>query len=127
MQTPFGAKVKARYDGQGQESERGSGGAPADAVAVSPDKLNFDYGVSGDASFKPETVFDDGRSVWMRIPKATEWPVALVKDGSDYVVANFIRRGDFLVLQRLADEVALRSGDTEVIVQRGKRRFLGLF
>jgi len=127
VQTPFGAKVKSRNDMQGQEGERGSAGAAPDAVAVSPDKLNFDYGVSGNASFKPETVFDDGKSIWMRIPKSADWPVALVKDGSDYVVANFVRRGDFLVLQRLADEVALRSGDTEVIVQRGRRRFLGLF
>ncbi|MFJ1254389.1 TrbG/VirB9 family P-type conjugative transfer protein [Cupriavidus sp. CuC1] len=127
VQAPFGAKSKARADQSGAPEERDGGAALPDAVAVSPDKLNFDYGVSGSASFKPETVFDDGKAIWMRMPKAADWPVALVKDGSDYVVANFIRRGDFLVLQRLADEVALRSGDTEVTVQRGKRRILGLF
>ncbi|MDK3022946.1 TrbG/VirB9 family P-type conjugative transfer protein [Cupriavidus taiwanensis] len=125
VQQPFGAKAKARAD-QAQD-EREAGAPMPDAVAVSPDKLNFDYGVSGSANFKPETVFDDGKAIWMRMPKTADWPVALVKDGSDYVVANFIRRGDFLVLQRLAEEVALRSGDTEVTVQRGRRRFLGVF
>lgn len=125
VQQPFGAKAKARTD-QSQD-ERAAGVATPDAIAVTPDKLNFDYDVSGKATFKPETVFDDGKAIWMRIPKSADWPVPLVKDGSDYVVANFIRRGDFLVLQRLADIVALRSGDTEVTVQRGRRRFLGVF
>jgi len=125
VQQPFGAKAKARAD-QGPEAGE-AGAATPDAVAVSPDKMNFDYHVSGSANFKPETVFDDGKAIWMRMPKSADWPVALVKDGSDYVVANFIRRGDFLVLQRMAEEVALRSGDTEVTVQRGRRRFLGLF
>ncbi|GLC91967.1 putative conjugal transfer protein TrbG [Cupriavidus sp. TA19] len=125
VQQPFSAKVKGRADQSRDVSEASV--ATSDAVAVSPDKLNFDYEVSGSASFKPETVFDDGKAIWMRMPKSADWPVPLVKDGSDYVVANFIRRGDFLVLQRMADAVALRSGDTEVTVQRGRRRFLGLF
>ncbi|MBB6592740.1 TrbG/VirB9 family P-type conjugative transfer protein [Ralstonia solanacearum] len=117
-------KIKARADGEAREP----GERPANTVGVSPDKLNFDYSTSGSADFKPDAVFDDGKFIWMRMPAtASEWPVALVKDGSDYVVANFIRRGDYLVLQRLADVVALRSGSTEVTVRRGRGRFLGLF
>ncbi|MCK4118404.1 TrbG/VirB9 family P-type conjugative transfer protein [Ralstonia pseudosolanacearum] len=120
---PVMGKVKARTEGDAQAGERA-----ANAVGVSPDKLNFDYAVSGSADFKPETVFDDGKALWMRMPASvSEWPVALVKDGSDYVVSNFIRRGDYLVLQRVADVVALRSGMTEVLVRRGKPRFLGIF
>jgi len=128
-------KVKARADlvEKGGDDAGRAEGLPADAqsgrsdMAVSPDKLNFDYSVGGRADFKPENVFDDGRAVWMRIPKSADWPIALVKDGKDYVVTNFIRRGDFLVVQRLADIIMLRSGDAEVTVQRGKRGFLGLF
>ncbi len=97
-------------------------------ISVSPDKLNWDYSVSGHAEFTPEVVFDDGHSVWMRMPaKAQSWPVPFIKEDGDAVVANFIRRGDFLVLQRLADEIVLRSGSDEVTVQRGPRRFLGMF
>ncbi|MFS8980573.1 TrbG/VirB9 family P-type conjugative transfer protein [Cupriavidus necator] len=127
VQEPFGAKAKARAEHGAGAAEREPPNSAPDAVAVSPDKLNFDYRVDGSAAFKPETVFDDGTAIWMRIPRGSDWPVALYKDGSDYVVANFIRRGEFLVMQRLADEIALRSGDTEVKVLRGKRRFLGLF
>nr|WP_228772668.1 MULTISPECIES: TrbG/VirB9 family P-type conjugative transfer protein [Cupriavidus] len=127
VQEPFGAKAKARAEHGAGAAEREPTTSAPDAVAVSPDKLNFDYRVDGSAAFKPETVFDDGTAIWMRIPRGADWPVALYKDGSDFVVANFIRRGEFLVMQRLADEIALRSGDTEVKVLRGKRRFLGLF
>lgn len=121
--SPLMDKVRTRADLPGS---RGDGPTGPDAIGVPPDKLNFDYRVSGKADFKPEVVFDDSKGIWMRIPKtASEWPVALIKDGSDFVVANFIRRGDFLVLQRMAEVVALRSGDNEVTVERGKRGFFG--
>ncbi|MCY0852657.1 TrbG/VirB9 family P-type conjugative transfer protein [Cupriavidus sp. D39] len=124
---PMMPKVKARGG-----DAAAIGGAEPDqaaqpAVGVSPDKLNFEYSVGGSADFRPDQVFDDGKAIWMRIPKGADWPVALVKDGSDFVVANFIRRGEFLVLQRLAENVVLRSGNAEVTVQRGRRRLLGLF
>ncbi|BDB30078.1 MULTISPECIES: TrbG/VirB9 family P-type conjugative transfer protein [Cupriavidus] len=128
--TTFAAKAKARSDARG---ERGEGRADLegvrnpDALAVGPEQLNFEYSISGSASFKPEAAFDDGKAVWLRIPKGADWPVPLAKDGSDYVVVNFIRRGDFLVVQRLAEAIALRSGSEEVKVERGRRRILGLF
>ncbi len=129
--TSISAKIKARNDARGEQGE-GSAGAEArnpDAVAVSPDQLNFEYSISGTASFKPETAFDDGKALWLRLPAAAlqTWPVALVKDGSDYVVVNQLRRGGYLVVQRLADTVVLRSGDDEIKIERGRRRVLGLF
>ncbi|MGT2491334.1 TrbI/VirB10 family protein [Cupriavidus basilensis] len=66
--------------------------------------------MSGSASFKPETVFRrrqgnlDAHAKGRRLAGG-----AGQSDGSDYVVANFIRARRLLVLQRLADEVALRS------------------
>ena len=106
----------------------GRGGVDSGSISVAPDKLNWDYSVDGRAEFTPETVFDDGHAVWMRMPaKAQERPVPFILDHGDRVVANFIRRGDFLVLQRLADEIVLRSGKDEVTVTRGRRRLLGVF
>lgn len=128
--TSFAAKVKARNEARADSTEGLSvdaGGRNADVVAVAPEQLNFDYSISGSASFRPDTVFDDGKAIWLRIPKSADWPVALVKDGSDFVVVNFIRRGEFLVVQRLAETVALRSGSEEVKIERGRRRILGLF
>ncbi|WP_427308522.1 TrbG/VirB9 family P-type conjugative transfer protein [Cupriavidus sp. H39] len=128
--TSFAAKVKARNEARADSAEGLSvdaGGRNADVVAVAPEQLNFEYSISGSASFRPDTVFDDGKAIWLRIPKSADWPVALVKDGSDFVVVNFIRRGEFLVVQRLAETVALRSGSEEVKIERGRRRILGLF
>ncbi|MFJ4291232.1 TrbG/VirB9 family P-type conjugative transfer protein [Cupriavidus sp. NPDC089707] len=131
--TSISAKVKARNDLRGEQGDNAKTGEGesrnADAVAVPPDQLNFEYAISGSASFKPETAFDDGKALWLRLPAAAlqSWPVALVKDGSDFVVVNQIRRGGYLVVQRLADTVVLRSGDDEVKIERGRRRVLGLF
>ena len=128
--TSFAAKAKARSELRADGAEALSaeaGGRSADAVAVAPEQLNFDYSISGSAGFRPDTVFDDGKAIWLRIPKGADWPVALVKDGSDFVVVNFIRRGEFLVVQRLAETIALRSGSDEVKIERGRRRILGLF
>ncbi|RWA55690.1 conjugal transfer protein TrbG [Cupriavidus sp. UYMSc13B] len=127
--TPFSAKAKARMEAREQSEGKltEADTRNPDAVAMAPEHLNFNYSMSGSANFRPETAFDDGKALWLRIPKGADWPVALIKDGSDFVVANFIRRGEFLVVQRLADTVALRSGDEEVKVERGRRRILGLF
>lgn len=134
MPTSISAKVKARNDARGEAPDEAKGteaegSRNPDAVGVSPDQLNFEYAISGSASFKPETAFDDGKALWLRLPNAAlqNWPVAFIKDGSDFVVVNAIRRGGYLVVQRLADTVVLRSGDDEVKIERGRRRILGLF
>jgi len=134
--TSISAKIKARNDARADTVATDDGKAGVadasrnvDAVGVSPDQLNFEYAISGSASFKPETAFDDGKALWLRLPNAAlqNWPVAFIKDGSDFVVVNAIRRGGYLVVQRLADTVVLRSGDDEVKIERGRRRILGLF
>nr|WP_315595553.1 TrbG/VirB9 family P-type conjugative transfer protein [uncultured Cupriavidus sp.] len=131
--TSIAAKVKARNEARAEAGDeaRPAGGDErnVDTVGVSPDKLNFEYSISGSANFKPETAFDDGKALWLRLPSGASqnWPVALVKDGSDFVVVNAIRRGGYLVVQRLADTVVLRSGSDEVRIERGRSRILGLF
>lgn len=124
------ARVNVRDEagGTGPGASAGERGGDSGSIGVSPDKLNWDYSLDGNAEFKPEVVFDDGHSIWMRMPaKAQTWPVPMYKDHGDRVVGNFIRRGDFLVFQRLADEVVLVSGKDEVTVTRGRRRIFGVF
>jgi type IV secretory pathway VirB9-like protein len=130
--TSLMAKVRAREenagnpdgralgDGEGRTSMTDSG-----PIGVSPDKLNFDYSVSGSASFKPETVFDDGKFVWLRLPANAPFAVPIVKDHGDTVSPNFIRRGQYLVVQQLADEIVLRAAHDEVTVTRGRRGLFG--
>ncbi|WP_167449608.1 TrbG/VirB9 family P-type conjugative transfer protein [Paraburkholderia hospita] len=122
------AKVRAREQaGGGTYGGRGDDlGAQTDSgpIGVSPDKLNFDYTVSGSASFRPETVFDDGKSVWLRLPADAPFAVPIVKDHGDVVSPNFIRRGRYIVVQEIANEIVLRAPNEEVTI---KRRRPGLF
>jgi type IV secretion system protein VirB9 len=121
------AKVHAREDAGADPLAAGGTGSGTDSgpIGVSPDKLNFDYTVSGSAPFKPETVFDDGKSVWLRLPAGAPFAVPIVKDHGDVVSPNFIRRGQYLVVQQLADEIVLRAARDEVTVTRGRRGLFG--
>ncbi|CAG9255288.1 Type IV secretion system protein VirB9 [Paraburkholderia unamae] len=123
------ARMRAK---QGVDANEGGGAAAGgnDAgdsgpLGVSPDKLNFDYKVDGSAPFRPETVFDDGKFVWLRLPVDAPFAVPIVKDHGDDVSPNFIRRGQYLVVQQLADRIVLRAADDEVTISRHRRGIFG--
>jgi type IV secretory pathway VirB9-like protein len=122
------AKVRAREDRSGAGGDSGDGGSsPTDSgpIGVSPDKLNFDYTVKGSAPFKPETVFDDGKSVWLRLPADAPFAVPIVKDHGDTITPNFIRRGQYIVVQEMASKIVLRAADDEVTITRGRPGLFG--
>jgi len=123
------AKVRAREQasggargGQGDDAGTQTDSGP---IGVSPDKLNFDYKVSGSASFKPETVFDDGKAIWLRLPADAPFAVPVVKDHGDYVSPNFIRRGQYIVVQEIANEIVLRAPNEEVTITRRRPGLFG--
>ncbi|WP_155027574.1 TrbG/VirB9 family P-type conjugative transfer protein [Burkholderia pseudomallei] len=120
------AKVRARGNATGDEQDADHGSqTDSGPIGVSPDKLNFEYTVSGTSSLKPETVFDDGTFIWIRMPPRTPFAVPTIKDGGDVVSPNFIRRGPYIVIQRLADEVKLTRPGEEVTITRGRRGLFG--
>jgi len=124
-------KVRAREDaggapgaGDGLAGTNSSDVGECRGVEVAPGKLDFNYTVSGSAPFKPETVFDDGRFVWIMLPKDAPYPVPVVKDHGDIVSPDFNRCHQYLVVQQLADEIVLRGPHDEVTITR---RHSGLF
>ncbi|MBB5420617.1 TrbG/VirB9 family P-type conjugative transfer protein [Paraburkholderia atlantica] len=122
------AKVRAREDGNADTTDAGQGGPNANGsgpLGVSPDKLNFDYAVSGSAPFRPETVFDDGKSVWLRLPANAPFAAPIVKDHGDNVSPNFIRRGQYIVVQEVPDEIVLRAANDQVTIRRGRPGIFG--
>jgi len=120
------AKVRARGNATGDDQDADHGSqTDSGPIGVSPDKLNFEYTVSGTSSLKPETVFDDGTFIWIRMPPRTPFAVPTIKDGGDIVSPNFIRRGPYIVIQRLADEVKLTRPGEEVTITRGRRGLFG--
>jgi type IV secretion system protein TrbG len=119
-------KVRARDNADGSNAAGGAGG-PNDSgpLGVSPDKLNFDYKVDGSAPFRPETVFDDGKAVWLRLPADAPFAVPIVKDRGDDVSPNFIRRGQYIVVQQMADKIVLRAASDEVTITRRRSGIFG--
>lgn len=119
------AKVRARAEAAGGGAQNDDGATDSGPIGVSPEKLNFEYTISGSAPFKPETVFDDGKFVWLRLPADAPFAVPIVKDHGDDVAPNFIRRGPYIVVQQLADRIVLRAQNDEVIITRGRRGLFG--
>jgi type IV secretion system protein TrbG len=120
------AKVRARDKADGTGMSAGADG-PNDSgpLGVSPEKLNFDYKVDGSAQFRPETVFDDGRFVWLRLPVDAPLAIPIVKDHGDDVAPNFIRRGQYIVVQQMADKIVLRAANDEVTITRRRPGIFG--
>ena len=118
---PSAEDVSAPTDAPKAEARK----EPLDAVRA--EDLRFDYTVSGDAPFKPVSVFDNGKMIWLRMPpNLVELPVIFAADGSELVLVNYVPRGDSILVQRLASELILKIGRTEVRVTKGvKRNFFG--
>lgn len=101
------------------------------------DAINFDYRINGDTpAWKPVRVFDDGRQVYIQMPKniaATDMPPLFVLGASgDAELVNYRVRGKYYVVDQLFRAAELRLGSknqTVVRINRVERRgaFSGLF
>jgi P-type conjugative transfer protein TrbG len=106
--------------------------APPPLPAVSPprerpatdapriDRLNFDYRISGRASFRPVQVLDDGRFTYLQMPIGLQELPAFFVGGEtgEGELVNYLVRGRFVVVHRLADRFLLRLGRAQVVVER---------
>ncbi|OGT89801.1 MAG: hypothetical protein A2286_03965 [Gammaproteobacteria bacterium RIFOXYA12_FULL_61_12] len=90
---------------------------------ASPDKLSFGYRVKGKAPFTPTNIFDDGERTWLRLPHGIQdTPAAFIRENGKLVLVNYSMRGDYMVVQRVIDELVLKAGKSEVVVKsEGKR------
>lgn len=99
-----------------------------DSVDLS--RANFDYRIQGDAPFKPQMVFDDGKFTWIQIPPdVQEIPAvfALAADGTAELV-NFTTRRNYFVVQRLfPDGALLKLGKQEVKIFNRRGKACGFF
>lgn len=88
--------------------------------AAAPAAFNFGYAWSGSAALAPVRVFDDGRFTYFELRDGGEIPAifALDSQGGEELVNSQIR-GDFTVVDQVADAFMLRHGRDETIVRRG--------
>lgn len=82
----------------------------------SPEKLNFGFSITGEAEFKPLSVFDDGRFTWIKLPAAIQEMPALfaLVDGSDFQLVNYVVKGEYIVAQKVITSGVLKLGKAEV-------------
>lgn len=87
---------------------------------LSPEKLNFGYVPEGEATFKPKTVFDDGKFMYIRFaPNTQELPaIFMVQADGALALVNYIVKGDLIVVQRLAKSLLFKLGKAEVRVNK---------
>lgn len=92
------------------------------AESFSPEKLSFGYTITGEAEFKPLSVFDDGRFTWIKLPAGLQEMPALfaLVDGNDFQLVNYVVKGEYIVAQKVIPSGVLKLGKAEVRFGRGK-------
>jgi type IV secretion system protein VirB9 len=115
-----------------QETERRTGTLPATGEYLG--NLDFGYRVSGNASWKPVRIYNDGVKTIIEMPATvhqTEAPALLVvrKSGSmfkkdEQVMVNYRVQGDRYIVDDVFDKAILiagvGSGQTKVSIERAK-------
>ena len=90
---------------------------------VAPQRLNLDYGVSGDkASVALRRVFDDGQFTYFGFEENAEIPSFYIvgPDGTESLV-NVRREGDYMVVERVGKLFSLRNGKATLCVANRKQ------
>jgi len=94
----------------------------SEALAVSPDKLNFRYRVKGrDVPWKPAQVFDDGAKVYLRMPESmasSDAPALFVVEDGKPLLVNYRIKDRLYIVDRMFANAQLRVGDRQVDVER---------
>ncbi|HEX7934838.1 MAG TPA: P-type conjugative transfer protein TrbG [Paraburkholderia sp.] len=94
----------------------------SEALAVSPEHLNFRYRIKGrDVSWKPSQVFDDGAKVYLKMPEdiATgDAPALFVIEEGKPLLVNYRIKDRLYIVDRLFAKAQLRVGDKQIDVER---------
>lgn len=97
------------------------------ATRVNPSELKTNYTISGDARFKPLTVYDNGKFIWIKFPeKLTELPAIFAKDSQGLYLVNYVPDiENVVIVQQMADELILKIDKEEVSIRKGKPGIFG--
>lgn len=88
---------------------------------IDPNKLNHDYGYKGDDALKPVQVFDDGVFTYFQFGEHQTVPAIFFVDNvvggkNREQLVNFHHRGNYLVVERVGVQFALRVDDKLICV-----------
>jgi type IV secretion system protein VirB9 len=95
-----------------------SDSVPLPDVLESPEKYNFRYSISGTEFIAPLRIFDDGEFTFFQFRnKNADVPAFFITDSAgNEALINYRTRGDFIVVERVAERFTLRHGSDIVCV-----------
>jgi|688.fasta_scaffold112610_6 type IV secretion system protein VirB9 len=78
---------------------------------ATPDAWNFDYTFSGNKTLHPVRTFDDGKFTYFQFSNIETTPAIYTVDehGKESLI-NFVRKGKYIVVEKLARQFTLRDG-----------------
>lgn len=91
---------------------------PMPEIDRNPEKYNFNYSITGPEYIAPIRIFDDGEFTYFEFRnKNADIPgFFLVRsDGSEEII-NFRKRGNYIVVERVASQFTLRHGSETLCV-----------
>ncbi|MGT2455700.1 TrbG/VirB9 family P-type conjugative transfer protein [Cupriavidus basilensis] len=110
-------KVDAATNEKARVKSQELGGVP------DPTVYEFGYEMEGDAPFKPTAVFNDGRQTFLRLPSVQDQPGVFLYDDDKPSLVNYVVKGDYVVVDRVANKLLLKLGKREVRVIRKTSRW----
>ncbi|MBN9581117.1 MAG: P-type conjugative transfer protein TrbG [Afipia sp.] len=94
---------------------------------VSAEQLNFEYYVSGNASWRPTRVYSDGQKTYIQFPSSlagVDAPVLFAISGGENRIVNYRMKGSLMIVDYHIDEAVLVSGvgwwtQEKITIRRG--------
>ncbi len=119
---PFGTTVQPTGVAAPSVSEAMPQPRPGDDVFTGTP--NFNYTITGDASFKPTVVYDNGRFTWIQFGATVQTLPAVFYSGPNGLeVVNYtpINNGQGIIVSRLMEKIVLKIGLQEVTVTANRK------
>jgi len=110
----YGKEEQAEALAEQEKEERLINGT----MSVDYDSLHFNYDVSGDSEYLPQTVFDDGQKTIIKFAKRpNRIPALFVKEKGKKGISlvNYTTKNNCYILDRVVGEMNLRFSEDEVI------------
>lgn len=116
-------------DGTSYPSQKNKELSSNASYAIDPARLNMSYTVEGNARFKPLTVFDDGKQMWITFPDdLVERPAIFGNSPDGLYLVNAVTSPDnnnIVNIQQLVDELVLKIDSEQVNIKRGRKTIFG--
>lgn len=89
------------------------------ATNVDPANLDFNFTVTGEASFRPTAVYTDGKFTYLRMPNVQDTPaVFLLDDAGNPSLINYKVKPNMIEVERVAKHLLLKLGQAEVKIDK---------